>query len=599
MSESAHSPWNDACLAAAALAVDPHALGGVALRAGPGPVRDDWLALLRQRVPARVWRRIPLHVSESRLLGGIDLAATLKRGAPVSEQGLLAECDGGIALLAMAERAARSTVAHVCAALDNGELTVERDTLRGRVPARIALVALDEGINDEHLSAPLRDRLAIGLDLHPLSIRDLDEAAPDLAAIDAAAGSWRDVHWPDSLEQTLCAAALGFGVESPRALVLARRLGKVLAALEGRCEVDESALAAVIRLGLLHRATRVPAANETEAEQEQQQPPEPEPDTPVQEAPDPQESQGQDRDDVTAPQDPREVPEQLLEATLAALPPGLLEALGRSASKRRRQAAAGKAGASQRHKQRGRPIGSIAGDPRGGGRLNLIATLRAAAPWQRLRRETDPRPGAGARGIDVRREDFRLVRFRQRAESTTLFVVDASGSSALHRLAEAKGAIELMLADCYIRRDQVALIAFRGKTAELLLPETRSLVRAKRSLAALPGGGGTPLAAAINLASAVVHQIQRRGGTPYVVLLTDGVANIALDGSPGREQASADALAAAALLRDADARGMVIDTSPRPQQRARELATALDAMYLPLPRADARTLRDAVALVSS
>ena len=106
--------------------------------------------------------------------------------------------------------------------------------------------------------------------------------------------------------------------------------------------------------------------------------------------------------------------------------------------------------------------------------------------------------------------------------------MDASGSSALHRLAEAKGAIELLLASCYVRRDRVALVAFRGQSAELLLPPTRSLVRAKRSLASLPGGGGTPLAAGIDVSLLLADAVQRRGGTPTIVLLTDGRANVCL-----------------------------------------------------------------------
>ena len=167
----------------------------------------------------------------------------------------------------------------------------------------------------------------------------------------------------------------------------------------------------------------------------------------------------------------------------------------------------------------GRPTGVRRGEPQGGARLNLIETLRAAAPWQTLHRReaeaaaqaasdaiTAAGPSAGVvvrthnASIHVRREDFHVWRFKQRSETTTLFVVDASGSSALNRLAEAKGAVELLLADCYVRRDSVAVIAFRGAGAELLLPPTRSLVRAKRSLAGLPGGGGTPLAAGIGAA---------------------------------------------------------------------------------------------------
>jgi len=173
-------------------------------------------------------------------------------------------------------------------------------------------------------------------------------------------------------------------------------------------------------------------------------------------------------------------------------------------------------------------------------------------------------------------------------------VVDASGSAALHRLAEAKGAVELLLADCYVRRDQVALIAFRGREAELLLPPTRSLVRAKRNIAALPGGGGTPLASAIDAAALLAEQVQRRGGTPGLVFLTDGRANVARDGTQGRERANAEALAAAPRLRLLQAPTLLIDTSPRPNPAAAQLAAAMGASYLPMPHAEARRLRDAV-----
>ena len=147
---------------------------------------------------------------------------------------------------------------------------------------------------------------------------------------------------------------------------------------------------------------------------------------------------------------------------------------------------------------------------------NIVETLRAAAPWQRLRRrERGPRHGnrsAADRG--ARRRFSHHAPASSGRETTTIFVVDASGSAALHRLAEAKGAVELLLADCYVRRDQVALIAFRGRGAELLLPPTRSLARAKRSLAELPGGGGTPLAAAIDAAAALADAARRKGQTP-------------------------------------------------------------------------------------
>ena len=184
------------------------------------------------------------------------------------------------------------------------------------------------------------------------------------------------------------------------------------------------------------------------------------------------------------------------------------------------------------------------------------------------------------------------------AQTTTLFVVDASGSSALNRLAEAKGAVELLLADCYVRRDRVAVIAFRGKGADLLLPPTRSLARAKRSLAGLPGGGGTPLAAAIDAARELADQISRHGETPIVVLLTDGRGNIARDGGTGRVRAGQDALAAARQMRLAGVAALLLDTSPQPQPSARLLAQEMGATYLPLPYAGAQLLSQAVRAAS-
>jgi magnesium chelatase subunit D len=202
---------------------------------------------------------------------------------------------------------------------------------------------------------------------------------------------------------------------------------------------------------------------------------------------------------------------------------------------------------------------------------------------------------AGGRArVEVREDDFRVTRFRQRRPTTTVFVVDASGSTALHRLGEAKGAVELLLADCYVRRDRVALIAFRGAGAELLLSPTRSLVRAKRSLAALPGGGGTPLAAGIDAAATLADGLRRRGDQPFLVFLSDGGANVARDGSHGRQRALADAEAAAARLALAGIAAVVVDTSPRPSAQAARLAEAMHARYLPLPRADAAAVSRAV-----
>jgi magnesium chelatase subunit D len=200
----------------------------------------------------------------------------------------------------------------------------------------------------------------------------------------------------------------------------------------------------------------------------------------------------------------------------------------------------------------------------------------------------------------LRRDDFHLRRFVRPSETTTIFAVDASGSQALNRLAEAKGAVELLLADCYVRRDRVGLIAFRSAGAEVLLAPTRSLVRAKRGLSALPGGGGTPLAAGIDAAWTMAQAVQSRDGARAVlVFLTDAKANIARDGSPGRAQAMSDAMVSARRLALSKISCLLIDTSARPQAGALLLAQAMSARYLALPQGDAAALYGAISRLTT
>ena len=273
---------------------------------------------------------------------------------------------------------------------------------------------------------------------------------------------------------------------------------------------------------------------------------------------------------------------------MAALPPGLLATL---LARAQAGGTAGRAGDDTPNLLRGRPRGARSGLPRGGARLHLLETLRAAAPWQRLRLSspTGPVPPTRTR-VRVRREDFRIRRFIEKTGTTVIFVVDASGSSAIHRLGEAKGAIELLLTESYARRDRVCLVAFRGPGTDLLLPPTRALARARRVLAALPGGGGTPMAHAMDAALEQALAARRGGSTPLVVFLTDGRANIARDGTPGRPGAERDALAGASRLAQQRVSTLFVDTSPRGEPMARRLADAMQGRYVRLPDARAEAL---------
>ncbi|MEI7785810.1 MAG: magnesium chelatase subunit D, partial [Betaproteobacteria bacterium] len=574
----------DAAWAAALLAVDPIGLGGVCLRAGPGPWREAWLDRLRTLLPAGTpWRRMPAGISDSALLGGLDLAATLSRGQPVLQPGLLSQAHGGFLLLTMAERTGADLAGKLAAVIDTRQLQLQRDGLAQQLELELALIALDEGLDDDEALPPsLLDRLGFWLqapqpDDEQQALLQVAELEPDdkLSAADVLAARARlpQLRVGERQLQALCATAVALGIDSLRPPLLAAKAARVAAALEGAEEVSDAHAALAARLILAPRATRLPPAHEQPQDEAQEQPPSeqeatPPPDEATPAPPNAEQQQNEEASDEQADlPSPEELQEMMIAAAQASLSPGLLAALRAGKIARQTSAGGGRAGAAQKNLRRGRPLGAVRGALRDGARLNVLATLRAAAPWQALRKQARPAEPAseGLRRIEVRRDDFHIMRFKQQRSTTTVFVVDASGSSALHRLAEAKGAVELLLADCYVRRDRVAVISFRGAGAEVLLPPTRSLARAKRSLAGLPGGGGTPLASALDAAHSLAGQIARSGDTPVVVVLTDGRANIARDGSPGRAKAGEDAQAAARAFALADLPCLLIDTSAQPQ----------------------------------
>ena len=594
----------DAATIAALFAVDPVGLGGVALRSPACDNRDQWLALLKSLLPTQTpLRRVPLNINDTALLGGLDLGATLQAGKPIALKGLLSQADGGVLVLAMAERMSLSSAARFGSVLDTGMVALQRDGLGTSAKASLGLVALDEGANDdEQMPAGLADRLAFRL---LLGAQDEDEEGPEWTAQEVLNARERlsQVTIDDEAVQALCAAALALGIDSLRASVFAVRVARAAAALAGSNTVEEEHTGVAARLVLAPRATRLPPAappeNEAQDTPAENQESLSKPDAPDAENKD--ESNADDDQEETQDEDPglpENLAELVLEAAQAAIPSGLLARLKMGQLHRAKTPTSGSAGALQKNALRGRPVGARKGEPRAGQRINVLETLRAAAPWQKLRQRQQATTDGQIQRIVVRKEDFHVTRFRQSGQTTTVFVVDASGSSALNRLAEAKGAVELLLADCYVRRDSVAVLAFRGQTAELILPPTRSLARAKRSLAGLPGGGGTPLAHAIDAAILLADQLRKKGETPIVVLLTDGKGNIARDGRPGRAQAATDALAAATEMRLRGFSTLLVDTSPQAQDAAKNLAQAMGAQYLALPYAGANSLNQAVRAVA-
>lgn len=579
--------WELACRAAQILVIAPLASAGVRVMAGPGPARDKWLAYLRTILaPSRHIRRVPPGSDTGRLLGGLDLAATLSAGRPVISEGLLASADGGFILLPNTEILPRELDAIIAGVCDRGGIDLQRDGTSRWRPARFGIIAFDEARPEDEPPAQRRldERLALEIDLRPVDYRTASKTPePAVETLDRARAIYETVTATRDDVAALCEAAERLGIASLRAPLLALATARANAALEGREAIQKADLELAARLCLAWRATALPA------------PPEEDDAAPSQDDRDEQPEAPSAESEVDNTQhSPDDQAEQLVETARATLPANLLAAL-QGERKRTPAATQGKAGDHETSPQGRERIGTRPGDPRDGAQLAIYATLLAAAPKQRLRQpppqsSSQPTP----RGLLVRPEDFRVFVKRRRNQTLTIFAVDASGSLALYRLSEAKGAVELLLSECYVRRDQIALVAFRGTTAQLLLPPTSALARAKRALSILPGGGGTPLASGLHSAITLADASRRAGQTPTIVLLTDGKANVARDGTANRSQALSDARAQAGHLRQLGIESLMIDTSPMPDRRGPNLADDMGARYIALPRADAARIKDAI-----
>ena len=552
-------PIIDAALAARLFLIAPSLFGGMVLR-GSSPARDALVAALGQAMEAadRPFRKLPGHVDDERLLGGVDIASSLASGRAVHQRGLLDECAGGAVVVPMADRMEPRVAGRLAQRADEGDGP--------------ALILLDDAHEaDDAPPASLLERTAFHLELahsREWQVGSLETGAADLSAV---------APLDTQALEALAATAEALGVASLRPLIFAQSAARAHAALSGRSAVEEADLAAAARLVLSPRATRLPPMEEEPPPQDEQPP-----ETP----PEP----GEEENEAQQPNPDAPLEETLVEAAKAAIPADLLAALAEGKAPRR--VTGGGTGKRRKSGLRGKPLGARQGMPRGGARLALIDTLRAAVPWQEVRRRES---GATREDpIQMRKEDLRVRRFEDKAARVTIFAVDASGSAAAARLAEAKGAVELMLAQAYVTRSEVALVAFRGEQAELLLPPTRSLTRARRALSELPGGGGTPLAMGLDAARECAEAVASKGRTPSLVVLTDGRANIDREGKPGRKQAGEDAIASAKALARSGIDAIVIDISARAAREGAALAEAMNARFLALPRADARQIADAV-----
>lgn len=584
--KSDHTAWFDANLVAILLAINPRGLKGVTVKSQFGPVRDEWLSYIKQLATpcgTQIFKA-PANISAEQLMGSLDIEACLQTGSLIMSKGLLERVKGNFLLLPMVERMDLQAIALISQALD------EKNAIDvANVAASFGVIAFDESDTvDESISPRLLDRLAFELYLDQLSIADIKQSLEvDAEDIREAQKNLASVKCGDEYLEVMTKAALSLGVSSLRANQFALEAAKTLAALRGLVEVGQDEVIDAARLVYTpsKRMQIPPEIDQSEQEDENAEENRDDHNSDSQPEESENEPDSSDQQDQEQPTQ-EELEDLIVQAIKASIPPQLLRQ-----SKKDLQAGksaahiSGKSGAIQKNFFSGRPLSSRKGRPNDGRRLDILKSIRAAIPWQGLR-------AAGIAGgqqnktrsrIDFRAEDLHIKQYLRRRGTVTIFLVDASGSSATQRLAEAKGALEELLAQCYIRRDEVAMVSMRGAKAEIVLPPTRSLARAKRNLAALPGGGGTPLAAGFRAANEMAISLERKGLTPIIVIMSDGKANVNLNGVGGRTSAHSDALMAAKELRIKNHRLLFVDTSPKPEILAQELSGAMAAQYFPMP----------------
>jgi len=572
---------DDLKLALVLVAVDP-TIGGVLITGERGTAKSTaarGIAALLPATPegkAAPFVELPLGATEDRVVGSLDISKVLQDGSTELRSGLLARADGGVLYVDEVNLLPDHIVDLLLDAAASGWVTVERDGISAGEAARFVLVGTmnpEEGelrpqfLDRFGLCVPVRGlqvrstriaaiRQRLTFDDHPASVLEAEQPAQHALREGIVASRRRlttllitDTHL--SLVAALSVEHHLDGIRGDLAII---KTARALAAWQTASEINEEHIRRAAALALMHRTRQKSTKSQSRAATNLSPP-------------------AQDR----APADRAEAPatagaKQPEIPRLQVAPPTpdcgpvrlVMDLIDRDRPGRRGTESL----ASQR------VIGAIPFEHTG--TLAIAKTLTTAA--QRGAR-------VGKQGMALAASDLMQHERRGPGLSHVLFLVDASGSMATHRRLEvAKGAALGLLTSSYQRRDEVALMAFRAEGTDLVLPFTRHVASIQQALKDVPTGGRTPLARALLDAAGL---LQTRAPA-LLVLLTDGRANVSVDGGDAWEES----LAACEALRTACAGALVIDCESGPVTlgRARVLAQALGADCVALDTLDTTAL---------
>ncbi|RKO66566.1 putative cobaltochelatase [Desulfofundulus salinus] len=571
---------------------------------------------------------LPVSATEDRVVGSLDFEYAIKHGRPRFEPGVLARANRGIIYVdevnllddhivdVLLDAAAMGvnvveregiSYSHPAEFVLVGTMNPEEGELRPQLLDRFGLCVQIEGVDDpEQRVEIIRRREAFDADPMGFLACWAPEEQRLREKIIAARAMLPRVTIPENLLHLAARLSMEALAAGHRADIVMAAAARTIAAFDGRIEVTENDILEAAELVLPHRAREAPPPP-----QEQPEPPQEEPEPPQEE--DHQEQNPEQSEEAPAGEsfeDSRSAEQQESrdqepstqdhEPDQASAPPAVAQdvvfAVGQPFPVRRitydrdrlLRKGSGRRSRTRTATRAGRYVRSTM--QRKNNDLAFDATLRAAAPYQVYREKN-------GLAVALTPADIREKVREKRIGNFLLFVVDASGSmGAQQRMVETKGAILSLLMDAYQKRDKIGLVAFKGDTAEVLLPPTGSVEMGYKLLEELPTGGKTPLSAGLLKAYEVAraHLYKDPNISPLLILISDGRANVSM----GQDRPQVEVRRVAEIIREEERiKTLVIDVEKDgfiTFGLARELAFALGAEYYKIDDLKADTLVQAV-----